>query len=166
MNDNAFAQQFIRELEAETRATQRCLERMRMDMWDYKPHEKSMIMGYLALLCAEIPLWIAFIVKDPQIDLATFDHFHPKKDEDFAAHFLENVGKAKNALQQVQDGQLDAKFELKADGKVVDSSTKRETLESTINHMVHHRGQLTVYMKLNDIPIPSIYGPSADEKTF
>lgn len=81
-------------------------------------------------------------------------------------HFTDNVAKAKEALAGVKDGVLDAKFELKANGKVMVSATKRERLESTINHLVHHRGQLTVYMRLNEILVPSVYGPSADEKGF
>ena len=159
-----FAQALIKELEAETASTRKCIERFKIELFDYKPHERSMQMGYLVLLCAEIPLWIAFTVADPEIDLATFEHLHPKTTEEIVAHFDENVQKAKKALEGVTDGALSATFELKTNGKVVMSTTKRESLASTINHMVHHRGQLTVYMRLNEIMVPSVYGPSADDK--
>lgn len=164
MNDAAFAKQFIKELEAETASTRKCLERFRMDLFGWKPHQKSMEMGYLAVLCAEIPLWIAYMIETDEIDFMTFDHLRPTTTEDIVAHFNENVLKAKKALLQVEDGTLDTVFNLKNNGKVVQSDTKRESIESTINHLVHHRGQLTVYMRLNDIAVPSIYGPSADEK--
>jgi len=166
MNDAAFAMQFIKELEAEVASTKKCIERFSMDLFKWKPHERSMEMGYLVQLCAEIPLWIAYMVNTSEIDLMTFDHIHPSTTQELVDHFTENVAKARAALEQVEDGSLSAIFELKTNGKVVQSSTKRESIESTINHMVHHRGQLTVYMRLNDIAVPSIYGPSADDKTF
>ncbi|MCW3123716.1 MAG: damage-inducible protein DinB [Flavipsychrobacter sp.] len=166
MNDTTFTKAFIKELEAETMATHKCLERFNMDLFNWKPHETSMQMGYLALLCAEIPLWIAMIVKTHEIDIATFNHLHPKTVQELVDHFNTNLIEAKSALLQVEDDTLDAPFSLKANGKVMSSGTKRENLEPTINHLVHHRGQLTVYMRMNGIAIPSIYGPSADEKGF
>ena len=165
-NDMVFAKALIRELEAETMATRKCLERMNMDLFEWKPHETSMKMGYVALLCAEIPLWIAFMVKTQEIDLATFQHLHPKTTQDMVDHFNDNIIEAKSALLQVTDGTLSAPFYLESNGAIMTSLSKRENLESTINHLVHHRGQLTVYMRMNGIKIPSIYGPSADEGNF
>jgi len=166
MNDIIFSKAFIKELELETLSTRTCLERMNMDLFGWKPHETSMQMGYLALLCAEIPLWIAYMIKTDEIDLKTFNHLQPKATKDIVDHFNDNVIEAKSALLQVTDGALSASFQLKVDGKIVDDSTKRKSLEPTINHMIHHRGQLTVYMRMNGIKIPSIYGPSADDKPF
>lgn len=166
MDDVTFAQAFIRELELETTSTRKCLERIPMELQEYKPHEKSMKLGYLTLLVAEIPLWIKYMITDPSIDLATFKHLHPTTTQEIVDHFDENVAVAKAALQQVKNGDLDATFQLKVNGAVVFSATKRENIESAINHMVHHRGQLTVYMRLNDIAVPSIYGPSADDRSF
>jgi len=85
---------------------------------------------------------------------------------DLVNHFRQNVVEAKNALREIKEGDLSETFYLKANGNVLFSSPKKEQVESTINHMVHHRGQLTVYMRLNDIAVPSIYGPSADDKSF
>lgn len=166
MNDAAFARQFIKELEAETLSTRKCIERFPMELFDWKPHETSMQMGYLALLCAEIPLWIVYMINTSEIDFMTFDHLHPTTTQQMVDHFNENVIEAKKVLEQVQDGSLDAPFHLKRNGEIVFSASKRENMESTINHMVHHRGQLTVYMRLNGIAVPSIYGPSADERVY
>lgn len=166
MNDITFAQAFITELEAETNSTRKCLERIPVELFSWKPHPKSMELGYLALLVAEIPLWITHTIKHADIDYATFEHFAPKTTAELVTHFDENVKGARKALVGVENGDLDAKFDLKGNGQVMFSSTKRQSIESTINHMIHHRGQLTVYMRLNDIAVPSIYGPSADDKNF
>ncbi len=166
MSDLQFAKDLAQELEAESGSTLKCLERFSMDLFNYKPHERSMEMGYLAVLVAEIPLWIAHIIKENEIDLATFAHLQPKTAEDIVNYFKTNVDKAKQALLEMKEEQFDEKFELKVDGKVVLGGTKKEHIAPTINHMVHHRGQLTVYMRLNDIKVPSTYGPSADEKGF
>jgi len=166
MNDITFAQAFATELEAETISTRKCLERIPVELFGWKPHPKSMELGYLALLVAEIPLWITHMIQHEDIDYATFEHFKPQTTEELVAHFDENVKGARKALVGVENGELDAKFDLKGNGQVMFSSTKRQSIESTINHMIHHRGQLTVYMRLNDIAVPSIYGPSADDKNF
>jgi len=157
---------YLEELKAEAVASRKCLERISETTFDFKPHPKSMTMGYLALLVAEIPLWITYIIEKGEIDFATFKHFQPKNTEELVKHFDENMKGAENALKNAQDQALDDLFYLKANGQVLFSSPKIETIASNINHWVHHRGQLTVYMRLNDIPVPSIYGPSADEKQF
>ncbi|WP_345209812.1 DinB family protein [Mucilaginibacter gynuensis] len=166
MNDLLFATAFAKELEAEAPATIKCLERIPAELSKWKPHPKSMELGYLALLVAEIPLWITHIIKDSEIDFATFAHQQATTPEELVAHFKSNVAGAKEALLGVKDGTLDEIFYLKANGETLFSSPKHEQVESTINHLVHHRGQLTVYMRLNDIAVPSIYGPSADDKNF
>jgi len=166
MNDVLFAKEFAKELEAETRSTRKCLERIPMELSGWKPHEKSMEMGYLALLVAEIPLWITQIITASEIDFATWQHYKPKTTQDLVDHFDKNIENAKGALLGVKEGTLAETFYLKSNGQVLLSSSKQEQVESTINHMVHHRGQLTVYMRLNNIAVPSIYGPSADDKNF
>lgn len=157
---------FLQELKAEAPATRKCLERIPESRFGWKPHEKSMTMGYLALLVAEIPRWITYIVEKVEIDFATFGHFQPKTTAELVNHFDENLKGTRNALAKVTDQELDKTFFLKNQGQVMLSSPAGEMVGSSINHLVHHRGQLTVYMRLNDIPVPSIYGPSADERTF
>ena len=166
MDDVTFAQGFIRELELETRATRKCLERIPPELFDFKPHERSMQLGYLTLLVAEIPLWITLMVDGHELDFATYKHQEAKTAEEMVKNFDDNVAAAKAALQKVKNGDLAGKFDLKTNGQVIFTSSKREGIETTINHMVHHRGQLTVYMRLNNIAVPSIYGPSADERNF
>ncbi len=167
LNDSrSFGERFLKELEMEARASRNCLERIPENLFDWKPHEKSMTLGYLALLVAEIPKWIAVMINDSEIDFATFEHFEPKTTGDLLKHFDENFEAAKKALQNVSDATLSETFYLKNQGQIVHEATKLETLEPAINHLVHHRGQLTVYMRLNEIAVPSIYGPSADERNF
>jgi uncharacterized damage-inducible protein DinB len=163
---NAFGAMILKELEAEVAASRKCLERIPENLSEYKPHEKSMKMGYLALLVAEIPRWIYHIIEDDEIDFATFEHFQPKSNAELVQHFDENVESARKALQKVTDETLAETFSLKNQGQVLFSASKKDNIEPTLNHLVHHRGQLTVYMRMNDIPVPSIYGPSADDQSF
>jgi uncharacterized damage-inducible protein DinB len=125
-----------------------------------------MTMGYLVLLIAEIPLWIKHMILDGEIDFATFKHFSPKTTSQLLDHFEENMKGARKALQETDDEKLKADFSLKANGQLLYTSPKLKDIGTTLNHWVHHRGQLTVYMRLNDILVPSIYGPSADDKSF
>jgi uncharacterized damage-inducible protein DinB len=163
---NIRTQSFLQELNAEYRATRACLEKIPEGLFEYKPHPKSMNLGYLALLVAEIPLWISHMIVDGEIDLATFRHITPATNADLVAHFEENMQAARKALEETNDEQLGTLFLLKSNGQVLYSAPKIIDIGVTLNHWVHHRGQLTVYMRLNDIPVPSIYGPSADEKGF
>ncbi len=156
----------MQELDAEYRATRACLERIPETSFDFKPHPKSMSMGYLALLVAEIPLWVKYMVTDGEIDFVTFKHFAPKTTKELVDHFEENMEAARKALKATNDEALQDPFVLKANGQVLYSAPKIIDIGTTLNHWVHHRGQLTVYMRLNDIPVPSIYGPSADDKQF
>ena len=157
---------YLEEMEAEATATRKCLERVPERLFSWKPHEKSMSLDYLSLLVAEIPKWIAHIVEKGDLDLATFEHYKPATTADLVAHFDDNMAAAKRALKGVTSEELDTSFNLKSNGAIVLTSSKKEIVGSSINHMVHHRGQLTVYLRLNDIPVPSIYGPSADDRGF
>lgn len=160
------AYEYMKELEAEEASTRKCLERIPIELSVWKPHNRSMSLGDLALLVAEIPKWITHVIKISEIDLSTFEHFQPRSTSELVKHFDENMLGAKNALQNASDKDLAGTFSLKSSGLVLFTSTKKETVGQTINHLVHHRGQLTVYMRLNDLLVPSIYGPSADEKGF
>jgi len=163
---NTITQSFLKELNTEYRATRACLERIPETLFDYKPHPKSMNLGYLALLVAEIPLWVKHMVTDGEIDFVTFKHLAPKTTKELVDHFEDNMNAARNALESTNDEALQSPFVLKANGQVLYSAPKIADIGVTLNHWVHHRGQLTVYMRLNDVPVPSIYGPSADDKNF
>lgn len=165
--NSTLGKSYLEELETEVPATRKCLERIPIDkLFNWKPHPKSMTMGYLALIVAEIPKWITHIVEKEYIDFATFEHVEIKTTEELLNYFDKNMENVKKALQNVSDEELNKPFSLKNKGQVLFTASKKYNVESSINHLVHHRGQLTVYMRLNEIPVPSIYGPSADEKVF
>ena len=164
MNETTLGAAFLKELEAEAASSRKCLERIPEALFGWKPHEKSMTMGYLALLVAEIPKWITYMVEKSEIDFATFEHLQPKTTAELVNHFDENLKGAKNALRHVSNEALAETFFLKNQGQVLFSTPKKENIGPSINHLVHHRGQLTVYLRLLDVPLPSIYGPTADEK--
>jgi uncharacterized damage-inducible protein DinB len=166
MKEKPLGEIYLEELEAEVPATRKCLERIPIELSGWKPHEKSMALGYLALLVAEIPKWITHIIEKKEIDFATFTHFQPKTTAELVNHFDENLKGARKALGQIKDEQFEEIFSLKNQGKLLFNSPIKENIGSSINHLVHHRGQLTVYMRMNNISVPSIYGPSADERVF
>lgn len=163
---SALAAEYIRELESEVRATSECLKVVPMDKSDWKPHEKSMPLGYLAILTADIPRWIQYAIEKGEVDFATYEQAKAETSEELVGHFEKSVDAAKRALENVTDEGLKESFYLRNDGKELMSSPKDETIMQSINHLVHHRGQLTVYLRLNDIAVPSIYGPSADSGGF
>lgn len=160
-------QLFLKELEAEETATRKCLERVPESLYKWKPHEKSMELGYLALLVADIPKWLSVSIDKGIIDLGIWEKHPLTTTKDLLAYFNENIEGAKNVFRQVTDATLENEmFYLKMNGQELFKASKLDNISSSINHWVHHRGQLTVYMRLNDIAVPSIYGPSADDKNF
>lgn len=166
MNDYSYADAFLKELEAEIPSTKHCLKRIPETLFSWKPHERSMTLGYLSLLVAEIPKWIAVTIEDNEIDFATFKHFQPANTAELVNHLDENIESARKALKVSTNETFTKDFILKNNGQVLFKMPVVESIASTLNHWVHHRGQLTVFMRLKDIPVPSIYGPSADEKQF
>ena len=166
MNTITFGTEYQKELESEVRATRRCLETIPESLYGWKPHEKSMNMGYLALLVADIPRWITYAIERSLVDFATYENFQLSTNAALLKHFDENIEGSKRVLKNVTNEELDQPFYLRNAGKVLYTTSKKETIQSSINHWVHHRGQLTVYMRMNNIAVPSIYGPSADEPGF
>ena len=162
-NKSIYGAEVLKELEAEATATRKCLEVIPENLFDWKPHEKSMTLGVLSLLVAGMPKWITTMVEESEIDFETYEHFEVKNTAELVKHFDENLAGAKNALQNVSDEIFDEPFHLKNNGQIVFTASKKDQISSTVNHLVHHRGQLTVFMRLKDIPVPSIYGPSADD---
>ena len=164
--NSPIASEYMRELESEARATRECLKGVSLDDPKWKPHEKSMEYGYLAILVGDIPRWIQYAIEQGVVDFQSYPQRHPKTTDELVTMFDENMQDATKALKTLADDDLDKQFQLKNGDQVLMTSTLRETISSSINHMVHHRGQLTVYLKLLDRPIPSIYGPSADSGGF
>ncbi len=166
MENFKLGMEYLTELESEVRASRKCLEAISEKLYGWKPHEKSMNMGYLALLVADIPRWITYAIEKGEVNFQTYDQFKLSTNAALLKHFDSNLEGVRRSLKAVSNEELDKPFYLKNGDQVLMSSTKKETVMQSINHWVHHRGQLTVYMRLNDIPVPSIYGPSADDKGF
>ncbi|HYH46745.1 MAG TPA: DinB family protein [Thermoanaerobaculia bacterium] len=161
----------LAELEREGAGTRRTLERVPEGRNDWKPHEKSMDLGYLSGLLATMPAWIKAIVRQDSLDLAKPGEFQSKPFEtnrELLAAFDHAMAEAREALEGAADEHLmTTSWQLKVQGQVVSEDQRYIAIrDSVLNHLVHHRAQLTVYLRLNDIPVPSLYGPSADEKTF
>ena len=157
----------LKDLESEEMSTRKFLERIPESLFGYKPHEKSMILGYLTSLVAEIPRWVSVMIEVGEINFATWEKFSPATTADVVKRFDENMAGAKKALANATDEDLENNmFYLKMGEQELMKSPKLESISSTLRHWAHHRGQLTVYMRLNDIAVPSIYGPSADDKNF
>ncbi len=166
MKDKTITNAYLSELEAEYTSTKKCVERIPESLYEYKPHPTSMKLGYLTLLVAEIPLWITYTIKEGMVDFATFKHTEPKTTAEMVKHFEENYQDAYKALQSTNDEELQQNFELRNKEQVLFSVSRLVNIGSSLNHWVHHRGQLTVYMRMNGIAVPSIYGPSADDKSY
>lgn len=163
---SVIAKEYLRELESEEKATRECLAEVPMDQPKYKPHERSMELGYLAILTGDIPRWIQYIVEENVVDFETYPQNHPETAEELLAMFDHNMESARRALRSLKDEDLSKEFQLRHGEKLLMATPVGESISSAINHMVHHRGQLTVYLKLLDKKIPSIYGPSADSGGF
>jgi uncharacterized damage-inducible protein DinB len=131
---------------------------------EWRPHQKSFPLGHLAQLVSSMPGWIAWTLRDTSIDLASGGGYTYQPTETLVAAFDENVRKARAALESVVGPDLDVSWSLKHGETVLMTMPRGEVTRQHLNHLIHHRGQLTVYLRLLDVPIPSIYGPTADEK--
>ncbi|HYM22646.1 MAG TPA: DinB family protein [Vicinamibacterales bacterium] len=162
-------QLFIEELDREADRTKRALEQVPKGKDDWKPHPKSMPLGRLAGLVASMPSWVSMIIDMPQIDIAPAgggQYQQPSTDTLVAVH-AGHVARAREALSKTTDDYLlTTKWKLLAGGKPVMETPRHIVMRDTFNHLAHHRGQLTVYLRLNDRTVPAIYGPSADDQKF
>ncbi len=161
------SQAFLQEFDHEAKTTRRVLERVPADKFSWKPHPKSMSLGELALHTAMTPGMICgwaceeetkFTGDKPPVAISTA--------EIVAAHD-KSVAKYKEVLAQLGDGGLAKSWKASAGGNTIFEMPKAALIRSiALNHWYHHRGQLSVYLRLLDVPVPSIYGPSADENPF
>jgi len=158
---------FIGELEREAEPTRRTLERVPEGKYDWKPHDKSMPLGYLSELVARLPSWTVFTIKEDELELTGYKTPPLKTSRELVEALDEAVKSAREALANTTDEHLMKPWKLKINGNVVYEAPRYIVLRDTVfNHLAHHRGQLTVYLRLNGAAVPSIYGPSADEGTF
>jgi uncharacterized damage-inducible protein DinB len=156
----------IGELEHEAATTRKILERIPLEMFDYKPHEKSMTMGRLASHVVEMADWISDTCTKDEIDFAMGDYkpFVPETTEELLEYQDKLIAKAIESLKITSDEDMRKPWTLKNGEHTIFTLPKISVLRTfCMNHIWHHRGQLSVYLRLNDIPVPSIYGPTADE---
>lgn len=161
----------LADLDREVELSRRALEQVPEGKYDWKPHDKSMIFGYLASLVATIPTWIAMIVTRDELDVAPADgpKIEQAKNEtsDALKQALDKAAAdARAALEQTTEEHLQTSWRLLARGQVVWEGARQEMIRDTLSHWAHHRGQMTVYLRLMGAKVPALYGPSADDNSF
>ena len=154
----------LKEFDQEMASTRRLLERVPSERGTWKPHEKSFSLAHLAQLVSWMPGWIARTLREPEIDLARGTGYSNETTETLLAGFDRNVADARAALQAITGAALDEPWTLRMGDRVLMTTPRGETVRQHLSHLVHHRGQLTVYLRLVDVPLPSVYGPTADER--
>jgi uncharacterized damage-inducible protein DinB len=155
------------DFEREMQTTRRVLERIPTDKFDWKPHEKSMPLGGLASHVANVPKWAVFTIGLSELDPGTVKLPPATSSEELLSTFDANVAEALVSFDQLDGEKLAGPWSLLMNGKPLFTMPRAAVLQKfVLSHLIHHRGQLSVYLRLLDIPVPSIYGPSADENPF
>lgn len=163
---------FLGELDREAPLTRRVLERVPEGRNDWRPHEKSMPLGRLAALVAGMPSWLAMMIDKDEFDLnppgGSSGSFQAnfRTTADLLKTMEDGVSAARAALQKTTDDHLMKSWRLLVSGKTVVEQPRHVMMRDSINHLAHHRGQMTVYLRLNDVAVPAVYGPSADDQRF
>jgi uncharacterized damage-inducible protein DinB len=162
----------VTDIDRETPITKRALEALPEGRDDWKPHAKSMPLGRLAALVAMMPSWLTMMIGQDEFDVAppagSSSQFsmQPKSRKELVDTVEKGFAGARKAIEGTTDEHLLKPWRLKAAGNVVAEGTRLSMMRDAMMHLSHHRGQLTVYMRLNDVPVPAIYGPSADDQRF
>jgi len=161
----------LTELDREVERSRRALEQVPEGKYDWKPHEKSMVFGYLANMVATIPMWISMQIKQDELDVAPAGGSKmEQKRMDTSAALIEALDKsaadARAAFEKTTDDHLMTSWRLLARGQVVAEAPRYVMIQDTINHWAHHRGQMTVFLRLMGAKVPALYGPSADDQRF
>lgn len=163
---------FLAELEREAVGTRHTLERVPEGRNDWKPHEKSMALGYLAGMVARMPAWLATMIAQDEFDMKPKGGSNYKPQElntkrELLQTFDDSVIEGRKALESTTDEHLLKPWRFLVGGQVVSEQPRHVMLRDAVfSHLAHHRGQLTVYLRLNEASVPAIYGPSADEGRF
>ncbi len=164
----AIADLLLPEFDQEMPVTRRVLERVPDGQGEWKPHEKSFSMAHLAQLVARMPAWFSMIAQKDEIDFAPKDGsrmpgYSIETTATLLSEFDENVKSARAAIAGVTDERFQYPWTIKRGGDVLQRMSRYAMMRSTFNHLVHHRAQLGIYLRLSDIKVPSMYGPTADE---
>jgi uncharacterized damage-inducible protein DinB len=163
---------FLAQLESEATRTRHALERVPAGRDDWKPHDKSMALGRLAMLVAQMPSWISLIIDKDELDLnppgggSNINQAPLRTPAELIQAMDKGVAGARKSLEGATDEHLLKPWRLLMSAKVVNEEPRYIVLRDTFMHLSHHRGQLTVYQRLTGAQVPAIYGPSADEMRF
>jgi uncharacterized damage-inducible protein DinB len=162
---------FLAELESEAAKSRRVLEQVPTGKRDWKPHERSMELGYLSDLVANIPSWVGMAITLDELDVAPKDgpQYKPaplNTSAELTAALDKAVGQAREALQKTSDAHLETPWRLLAGGHLALEQPRHHVIRDTFLHSAHHRGQMTVYLRLLGSKVPSVYGPTADDRSF
>jgi len=163
---NTIGSAFLAELEQEGKVAREVLSRVPADKFDWKPHDKSMSFGKLASHVAEMVSWTGPTLQQAELDFAKMDYkpFEPQTTEHLLEFFDKNFAEAADVLRNTTDEQFMENWTMRNGEKIYFTMPKVVCMRSFVmNHIIHHRGQLSVYLRLNDIAVPAMYGPSADE---
>lgn len=169
MTDTASApslkQLALGDLAHELETTRRVLERVPELHLDWKPHAKSFSLGQLATHLTQIPYWVTITLTQDELDAAAAPRIEPPATvEELMRRFDENAAGARESLANADESTFGQNWTLRAGDHVILTMPRLAVLRSfCISHMIHHRGQMSVYLRLLDVPVPSIYGPTADE---
>jgi uncharacterized damage-inducible protein DinB len=156
---------WLPEFEQEMKNTRRALERVPWGNADFRPHERSMSLGQLALHLVEIPSWVAVIFEKEELDLSSYAAPGPVgSTEELVQRFDAEVTRGREVLQGASEDSWLLPWTLRSGEHVIFTLPRMAVLRSLVfSHLIHHRGQLTVYFRLLGVPVPALYGPSADE---
>ena len=160
------AESLLPEFDHEMATTRRLLERVPDDKAEWKPHPKSFALGHLAQLVSWMPGWISNAVRQTELDLSGAGGYTFEPTAKLVAKFDQNVRDAREALLAATDADFGVMWSLKRGDQVFFSAPRSVMVRNHLSHLIHHRGQLTVYLRLVDVPLPQIYGPTADDRTF
>lgn len=155
----------ISELQHEAATTRKVLERIPAETFGWKPHEKSMTMGQLSAHVADMFGWFSATLESDELDFAAgYDQPNPATTEELTALLDKNVAAAIGSLEKTDDETFMQNWTLRSGEQVFFTMMRVQVLRGMVmNHIIHHRGQLSVYLRMNDLPLPGMYGPSADE---
>jgi uncharacterized damage-inducible protein DinB len=161
------AESILMELDREAQTTKGVLDRIPDGKLAWRPHPKSFSLGQLALHIASVPAGVTAIAMQDTAEVPNFTQPEAKSRQEVLDAFSKSLESAKGNLNKMDDARLAATLNLTRSGKVVMSAPRAGFLRSVLlNHVYHHRGQLSVYLRMLDVPVPSIYGPSADDNPF
>jgi len=161
------ADSILMEIDQEAQTTKRVLERIPEDKFAWKPHPKSFSLGQLALHIASLPGSVTAAAVPDSMEAPNFSQPEAKSRQEVLETFSKSLESAKDTLKKMDDARLTSMWSLTRNGKVLMSVPRITFIRSILmNHNYHHRGQLSVYLRMLDVPVPSIYGPSADENPF